>query len=338
MKIITFTVPCYNSQDYMRNCIDSLLPGGEEVEIIIVNDGSKDGTGEIAEEYARKFPNIVRVIHQENGGHGEGLNTGIKNAKGIYFKVIDSDDWVDPEAYKKVLDFLRKTIEEDKKLDLLVTNYVYEKQGVKHKKVMHCRTAIPKDRYLTWDVKLHFSYAQYILMHSATYRTEVIRQSKVVIPKHTFYVDSIFVLAPMPFVKTFYYMDVDFYRYFIGRENQSVNEKVMIKRMDQQIKVNKELINIYKNSVIENKNLDKCMRHYIEIIMCVASTFLLLARNKEALAQKKELWLYVKDTDPVLYKKLRRTPLSIVTNLPGLLGREFYLTGYKVFQKILGFN
>ena len=92
MKLLTVTVPCYNSQDYMEKCIDSLLLGGNQVEIIIIDDGSKDQTGAIADRYAALYPDIVKVIHQENGGHGEGINQGLKHATGIYFKVVDSDD------------------------------------------------------------------------------------------------------------------------------------------------------------------------------------------------------------------------------------------------------
>ena len=92
MKLLTVTVPCYNSQDYMENCVNSLLPGGDRVEIIIIDDGSKDNTGRIADEYAAKYPNIVKVGHQENGGHGEGINQGVRHATGTYFKVVDSDD------------------------------------------------------------------------------------------------------------------------------------------------------------------------------------------------------------------------------------------------------
>ena len=94
MKLLTVTVPCYNSQDYMENCINSLLTGGERVEIIIIDDGSQDQTGHIADDYAKKYPSMVRVIHQENGGHGEGINQGLKYATGTYFKVVDSDDTV----------------------------------------------------------------------------------------------------------------------------------------------------------------------------------------------------------------------------------------------------
>ena len=107
MKLITFTVPCYNSAAYMDRCVETLLPAGEEAEIILVDDGSKDDTGKIADAYAEKYPNIVKVIHQENGGHGEGVNQGIRNASGMYFKVVDSDDWLDAEALQKVMQTLR---------------------------------------------------------------------------------------------------------------------------------------------------------------------------------------------------------------------------------------
>ena len=133
MKLLTFTIPCYNSQDYMRHCIESILPGGEDVEILIVDDGSKDDTAAIADEYAEKYPTIVKAIHQENGGHGEAVNAGIRNATGLYFKVVDSDDWVDAEALRKILEFLKKLESEDEEVDMLISNYVYEKVGATHK-------------------------------------------------------------------------------------------------------------------------------------------------------------------------------------------------------------
>jgi Glycosyl transferase family 2. len=104
MKLLTAAVPCYNSAAYMRRAIDSLLSGGDCMEIIIVNDGSTDDTEKIALEYQEKYPNIVRVISQENGGHGEAVNTGLANATGLYFKVLDSDDWVNEEALKQVIE------------------------------------------------------------------------------------------------------------------------------------------------------------------------------------------------------------------------------------------
>ena len=87
----------------MRRCIDSLLVGGEDVEILIINDGSTDKTGAIADEYEALYPNIVRAVHKENGGHGSGVNKGLDLAQGLYYKVVDSDDWLDKEAYLKLL-------------------------------------------------------------------------------------------------------------------------------------------------------------------------------------------------------------------------------------------
>ena len=107
MKYISFAIPCYNSQDYMAHAIESILPGGEDIEIIIVNDGSKDRTSEIAHEYMEKYPTIIKVVDKENGGHGDAVNSGLMHATGKYFKVVDSDDWVDEDALHKILDVLR---------------------------------------------------------------------------------------------------------------------------------------------------------------------------------------------------------------------------------------
>ena len=111
-KILTFAVPCYNSADYMDHCVETLLTGGEDIEIILVDDGStKDATPQKCDEWAAKYPDIIRAIHQENGGHGEGVNQGIRNARGLYYKVVDSDDWLDTEALRKVMEKLREVDE-----------------------------------------------------------------------------------------------------------------------------------------------------------------------------------------------------------------------------------
>ena len=132
MKLISFVVPCYNSQEYMRHCIDTLLPGGDQVEILIVNDGSSDNTAAIADEYEKKYPDICRAIHQENKGHGGAVNTGIKNATGIYLKVVDSDDWVNEYAMEKSLILLR--ISTNRELSLIccfLTMYTKNKESRK---------------------------------------------------------------------------------------------------------------------------------------------------------------------------------------------------------------
>lgn len=339
MKLLTVAIPCYNSESYMEHCINTLLTGGEEVEIIIVDDGSaKDRTGEIADRYAREYPTICRAIHQENGGHGEAVNTGLKNATGIFFKVVDSDDWVNEQAYKAVLDTLRRFLYGKDTLDMLITNFVYEKQGAKHKKVMNYNLALPKNELFTWsDVKV-FMAGQYILMHSVVYRTELLRECNLELPMHTFYVDNIFVYEPLPHVKNMYYLDVNFYRYFIGRSDQSVNEQVMIGRIDQQILVTKLMLGYYDVTKIQNKKLRHYMTRYLEIMMVISSILAIRSGTEENMQKKKELWEHVKKTNLPLYLRLRFGFLGQGMNLPGKSGRQLSIAGYKIAQKFFGFN
>ena len=255
MKLITFTVPCYNSAAYMDHCIETLLTAGEDAEIILVDDGSKDDTGKIADAYAEKYPTIVRVIHQENGGHGEGVNQGIRNATGVYFKVVDSDDWLDTDALQQVLAELRAHLNDEQPLDLMMANYVYEHVADNTRNIVDYKGILPEGRVFHWNEIGKFPPNKNILMHSVIYRAEVLRRSGMELPKHTFYVDNIFVYQPLPFVKSMYYMDLDLYRYFIGRADQSVNESVMVKRVDQQLRVTRHMIDCQDLDALKGQKL-----------------------------------------------------------------------------------
>ena len=338
MKLLSIGIPSYNSEKFMRKCIESLLPGGDEVEIIIVNDGSKDGTAAIADEYAAKYPTIVKAVHQENGGHGEAVNAGLRNATGLYYKVVDSDDWVNEEAYLKILNKLAELVKSGDMVDMLISNYVYEKEGRKRKKVMQYRTAFPTDTVFTWDDVKFLHVGQYILMHSVIYRTQMLKDCGLELPKHTFYVDNIYVYHPLPHVKKMYYMDVNFYRYYIGREGQSVQEQVMIGRIDQQIRVNKILIDDYDVWKLKNKKLRNYMLSYLEIMMTVSSILAIRSKQPENLAKKKELWQYLKEKDVRAYKKIRRSIMGNTMNLPGEGGRKISVAAYKIAQMVVGFN
>ncbi|MCI8730478.1 MAG: glycosyltransferase [Lachnospiraceae bacterium] len=338
MKILSITVPCYNSQEYMKKCVDSLLAGGEDVEILIVDDGSTDNTGAIADAYAREYPNIVRTIHQENGGHGKAVNTGLANAQGLYFKVVDSDDWLNPEAYQMVLNTLEELIRGPQTLDMLISNFVYDKKGAAHKKVMQYRKCFPQNEIFGWNQVRHMRTGKYILMHSVIYRTELLKACGLQLPEHTFYVDNLFVFEPLPYVSTLYYLDVNFYRYFIGREDQSVHESVMIQRIDQQIRVNKRMIDVMANTPVKSRQLRKYMERYLTIITAVSSVMLIRSKKEENLEKKAELWKYLKDTDKSLYKNVRHGIVGGAVNLPGKGGRSMSTTLYKICQKFYGFN
>ena len=342
MKLLSIAIPCYNSEKYMRKCVDSLLAGGEDVEIIIVDDGSaRDRTGEIADEYAERYPTIVKAVHQKNGGHGAAVNTGIRNATGLYFKVVDSDDWVKKSAYLKVLDKLREYAGDQEALDMLVCNFVYEKEGEKRRKVMHYRHILPRDELFTWEDCRRFVKGHYILMHSVVFRKELLEECGLKLPEHTFYVDNLYVFEPLPYVKRMYYLDVNLYRYYIGREGQSVNEEIMISRIDQQIKVNKIMMDYFgekKQEIMKSKRLFQYMYNYLEIITTVSSVLLIRSGTKENLAKKKEVWNYLKTKDAKLYRRMRYGFMGSAMNLPGKVGRGISVGGYKICQKIFKFN
>lgn len=338
MKYISFAIPSYNSEEYMHNAIESILKGGEDVEIIIVNDGSKDRTSEIAKCYEKEYPTIVKAVDKENGGHGDAVNTGLKHATGLYFKVVDSDDWVDEASLKKILEELHKLVEDETLVDMVVSNYVYEKVGAKHKKVIHYQNVMPENKILTWKDLGRFQLGQYILMHSVMYRTEMLKMCRLELPKHTFYVDNIYVYYPLPYVKTFYYVNVNFYRYYIGRDGQSVNEQNMIKRIDQQLFVTKTMIDMYQMNKIQNKKLRGYMINYLAIMMTVSSIIAIRSKDPVNLEKKKELWEYLKNKDKRVYMKIRYGILGQTMNLPGKPGRKVSSFAYVVANKIFGFN
>ena len=322
----------------MRRAVDSLLSGGEDLEILIVDDGSKDDTGRIADEYERIYPEIVRVIHQENGGHGEAVNTGLKNARGLYFKVVDSDDWVSEKALAEMMKVLRDLTQDGRSVDLMVANYVYDKVGEKRRKVISYRTALPQDRIFGWDDVMHFHQGQYILMHSAIYRTKLLVDCGLKLPAHTFYVDNIFVYQPLPYVKTLYYLNVNLYHYFIGREDQSVNEKVIMERIDQQLKVNRIIIEAHNLSQIKNKKLKNYMMRYLSIMMTVSSVYLIKKGDAESFAKRDELWQFLKEKDKKLYRRIRSNVLGVGMNCKTKLGRKVVEAGYFVSRKIFKFG
>ena len=345
-KYITFTVPCYNSQDYMKRCIDSLLVGGDDVEIIVVDDGSTDATGEIADRYEKEYPGIVRVVHQENGGHGSGVNKGLELAEGLFFKVVDSDDWLDGEAYISMLSRMKKfrAMKEVGLIreipDLFVCNYIYDHldEGTCH--IMHYRNVFPTEEMCDWNDIGRFHPSQYLIMHALVFRTELLRKSGVVLPEHTFYVDNIFAYKPLPYVRHIYYMDINLYHYYIGREDQSVNEKVLMSRIDQQIKVTKIVFRcVDLNEVREQyPKLAEYMCRNISIMMAISSIHLLLINSQEAYGKRKRLWNNVKEENIRLYFRLKYTTLSGLTYLPGRLGGMLTRGGYRAARKIYQFQ
>lgn len=338
---LSVVVPCYNSEGYMHRCVDSILaPGFDDVEVIIVNDGSSDGTASIADGYTERHPDVVRAVHQPNGGHGSAINSGLREARGAYFKVVDSDDWLDASAFERVMAELRRA-RAGGELDLLVTNFVYEKQGKRIKRSVHYRRALPRGRDLNWSTVRRFWIWQYMLMHSMTYRTEMLRECELQVPERSFYVDNYFAFVPLACVRTLRYLDVDFYRYFIGRSDQSVNETVMIGRIDQQINVNllmvRHLAGIRRSQSLPPK-LDRYMTRYATLVTAVSSVLLVRHGAAASLQKKAELWQSIDDIDATLGRDMRRPPIGMVVCRSGRLAELGMRFGYHLSKLLVGYN
>lgn len=336
MKLLTVTVPCYNSQDYMRHCIESLLPGGERVEILIIDDGSKDDTGRIADEYAEKYPTIVRVIHQENGGHGEGINQGLRHAAGTYFKVVDSDDWLSDD-FPAFLNLLEQC-EARGGVDLAVTNYYYvHSDGIGDRSINYS-SVLPEGRVFTWADTRPFRIHQMLTIHSCTFRTENMRKWGCELPKHTFYEDNLMVYLTLPHTRRMVYMNADLYRYAIGRPDQSVQRTVMMKRYHHQILVTERCFTSCHLDDIQEPRLKRYMRHELFVMFGIAILFTRLNRTVETDAALERMWETCMAFDPKWGGYFRnRSPLRFIC-LPGRFGQNVSGLVYKLANKVVRFN
>lgn len=339
MKLLSIAVPSYNSQDYLKKCIDSLVPGGSDVEIIIVDDGSTDRTAEIAREYVELYPDRVRLEQKPNGGHGSAVNRGLEVATGRYFKVVDSDDWFDADAYQKILEVLREQPNDDSALDLVIANYVYEYTYNNSTNVISYRNVFPTNRRFVWNEMRFFRVSQFLLMHSMIYRADRLRLCNLKLPEHTFYVDNIVAFQPLPLIRSIQYVDVDLYRYFIGRPDQSVNMDNMIKRIDQQLRVTRIMLHMYHlRRDIVNRQLRRYMYRYLSMMVSIAVIHLILSNTDENLKKIDALWQEIKDYDAHTYRTLKFNIVNQAMSLPGRGGRYITRKTYMVARRIYKFN
>ena len=336
MKLLSVTVPCYNSAEYMEKCVNSLLRGGDRVEIIIIDDGSVDRTAEIADDYAARYPQIIKVIHQENGGHGEGINQGIRHATGTYFKVVDSDDQMSDD-FPAFLDTLEK-LETEGGADLIVTNYYYvHTDGIGDRSIRYDRV-LPKGRIFSWDETKRFHLHQLLTIHSTTFRTALMKACPTPLPKHVFYEDNLMVYRVMPHIRKMYYMDIDLYRYLIGRPDQSVQENIMKKRYTHQLLVNEQCFTVCHLDDVQEKMLKRYLRHELFVLFGISILNTRLNKSAETDAALDALWEKCIAFDRKWSRHFRyHTPLALIC-LPGRLGQNIAVFIYRIANRIVRFN
>ena len=336
MKLLTVTVPCYNSQDYMEKCIESLLRGGERVEIIVIDDGSKDNTGAIGDRYAAEYPDLVKVIHQENGGHGAGINAGLKAATGKYFKVVDSDDEVCAD-FVKFLDRL-ELCDRQGGVDLFVTNYYYvHTDGIGDRSINYS-DVLPEGCIFTWGDTKRFKLHQMLTIHSCTFRTEVMRLCGGELPRKVFYEDNLMVCRTLPYVERMFYMNIDLYRYTIGREGQSVQDDVSRSRYTHHLQIAETCFKSVDLDSLKVRQHKQYMEHELFMLFGIATIFSRLNKCDEADAKLEAMWRSCEAHNEKWAKHFRKGSALAFINIPGKAGRTIADGFYKYANKVVRFN
>lgn len=303
-KILTIVVPTYNVEKYLDRCIQTLVYDEnalKDCEILVVNDGSKDNSLQIAKTYEKKYPDSIKVIDKENGGHGSTINAGLKVATGKYFRVIDSDDWVNIDDFGKYVQDL-KNIDADIVLTDYTRELLYSGEIVEFN-----YSGLEYNRKYDLD-KFDFSKLKddYFFMATTTFKTEKLKKANVVLDEKTFYVDMEFILFPILEIKTMTYLDYNIYRYFIGRPEQSISINSYVRNRKDHEKVLKKILKFY-SEIKENDNRKKYV-HKI-ILQLLNSHYIIYCKaqlnNKKDIREIREFTKFLKMNYNSLYNELR---------------------------------
>lgn len=235
-KILTIIIPTYNMEKYLRHCLDSLIvPNMEKMEVLVVNDGSKDSSSSIAHEYQDKYPQTYRVIDKENGNYGSCINRGLKEATGKYVKILDADDSYDSKVLEDFIHVL-----ENVDVDVVLNDFVMVNEDGnrgQYWRMNDVGDAFPVNQIFDFDAFTKKCPSKNIQMHATTYRKSIFSKFDYHQTEGISYTDQQFVFAPFQYVKTAYYYPNVLYLYLMGREGQTMDDHNQIKRMDHFVKV-----------------------------------------------------------------------------------------------------
>lgn len=334
-KLLTISIAAYNVENYLSKTLESLIIPNKmaSLEVLIINDGSKDKTAEVAQKYVEKWPMTFKLVNKQNGGYGSTINKAIEMAKGKYFKQLDGDDWFKTENFIKIMDILEK---ED--VDFIYTPYIkfYEKQEkeeIINSKILDCEEESNFDEAIKYCNK-------HIEMHSIIYRTEVLKKNKIRIDENCFYTDTEYAIYPLIFIKDIKIINIPLYVYRIGIEGQSISIESRKKRYNDHLRVSNNLLKFY------NKNIDKFsiyLLEYVERLMishlvATICNFLLIADINKNIFERINLFKKdVKKTNSELYNKMIKK--SIVLKIMEFDNHYFtyiichYIRMYKMKKK-----
>ena len=281
-KLLTVVMPSYNAAGYLPETVPTILASRhlDQIELLIVNDGSKDETSTIGHQFAADYPQVVRVIDKENGGHGSTVNAGIEAARGKYFKVVDADDWVDTQAFDALLDYLEGVDD-----DLVVSPYTKVYVDSNQEELHHEFQGVTPEHHYTFDELLNIT--QHTLgMHTMTIKSSILRDNAVRLGEKMFYVDMEYITYPMPYIETVSLFDAPIYRYRLGSVGQSVSLESYLKNRVMHQNVIYRLVSFYQTGKLKGIRAQVVKAQIQRMINLQVRLYLMLPDTRQG---KKEL-------------------------------------------------
>ena len=301
-KILTISIAAYNVEKYLRKTLDSLIIDNMDLlEVLIIVDGCKDKTLDIAKEYEKRYPDTFKAIYKENGGYGSTINKGIELATGKYFKQLDGDDWFDT----KNLNVICNELNSNETYDIIYTPYIeyYEKNG---QQVLKSNKIVEK-KYESDLEKVIEKADSLLVMHALMYNTNLLKNNKIHIDEHCFYTDTEYAILPLYYSKKIKIFDLPVYIYRIGISGQSISYESRLKNYNDHVKVNRTLMKKYEecNNVL-SKNIKKYIEnHMVRQFNGSITNFLLIRRpNKKNYEEIKKFDMEILDLSKNMYQKM----------------------------------
>lgn len=312
-KILTISIAAYNVEKYLEETLKSLLvPNMEKLEVLIVNDGSKDNTEKIALEFEKKYPNTFKLINKQNGGYGSTINAGIKNARGKYFKQLDGDDWYNTNNLSKIID----------KLETINTDVVYTPYIVVRENQNTTELVYNTENRKYENIDDFLKNAAKISMHNLMYKTELLKSRNILIDENCFYTDTEYVVYPILYSKDITTISEPLYMYRLGIEGQSISYEGRIKHYKDHINVCNKLTNTISDFQNISKEKQKYLYEYISEMLatCIGGFLILLLPTKENYNKIIEFDNNIKEKNIDLYNLMHKYSKSV-----GVIRKNSYL-------------
>ncbi len=308
-KILSIVIPAYNVEKYLERCLASFEVTEilDQIEVLVINDGSKDQTAAIAQRYCDRYPDSYFLYNKENGGHGSGINYGIRYARGKYFKVVDGDDWLNTEELPAFVELLAQV-----DTDVVAADFLCVQDGTEQTLSEKHATSSREQYGCTVDLTAG-GVTDVIKMHALTIRTRILQEYDIVIDEHCYYVDCEYITYPIPYVKTVYFYPKFIYMYRLGRNGQSMDIRSMQKNREQHMRVLNSLLSFYDGL----EGLTEGTLYYIE--RCIAQVvenqfqiYISMGRQKEIQRKLREWDLGLKEHYPGIYAATRKKSITML--------------------------